>query len=269
MAATDGQMSASTSAPSQNAWRRRPPPPPLPRPDHFIALRVPPAASQPAFDVLHASLGALGFGATLVDSAAAHVTLGVLRLSAASPNNGAQEEETSPPVDPTRLASAVAALRTAGAALRGSGPLALTLGPGVSTFGQRVVYLEAGDGSGGASLRAVEAAVRGALEGVGLVVGEGAGGPVAAAQGTRRDRRPRQPQQIFTPHVTVAKTWSGGRVKAIPPSAVSSAVAELQACGWERASFVAGTLQLCAMGGRQAGQYYRVVEEVDFGGASI
>lgn len=231
------------------------PAPPRPRPappDHFFALRVPLVLAQPPFDLLHAALGPR-LGETLVDAASAHVTLGVVRL-AGDDDAGAGQDETEAerwaprPPDPARLASAVAALHSAAASL--PAPLTLSLDPhGLGTFGRRVVYLGVRDGGCGAGLRGAEAAVGRALEEVGLVE---AGG------------RPAAQQQSFTPHVTVAKVRWGGRVRFIPPAAVAAADTALKASGWAGARFEVGALQLCAMGGRVAGEYYRVVEEVEF-----
>ena len=296
-AATDGQAPSTSEActPVQPRRRRAPPPPrpppqPRPRPDHFVALQCSASVAGPAFAALHASLRAAGLRATLVDAAAAHVTLGVVRLAAEAGAAPPAEGEVAPPTppssppplgggwrpdpDPARLALAVGALHTAAAALRGASPLALALSPDVGTFGRRVVYLGVEDGDGGAALRAAEAAVRAALEGAGLVGEEGeeeeAGGGEGPPGGEGGDagRRPRRPlpPPTFTPHVTVAKVPFGGRVRFIPPAAVAAAAADLRAAGWVGAPFQAGRLQLCAMGGRAAGEYYRVVAEVDFGG---
>jgi 2'-5' RNA ligase len=250
------------------------PRPRAPSPDHFIALRVPPDAVRPAFESLHAAL-AEEYSDMLVEAAAAHVTLGVVRLAPPPPlpppadgggggdGGGGDDAPAGPPPsrrpplppDPDRLASAVDALEEAAAALRSiGGPLRLVVGAGgVGQFGRgRVLWVGVGDddddedGGGGrdppATLAEAEAAVRAALSARNLAAGRGGG---------------------FTPHVTVAKGrawWGGGRrPRTIPPAAYSAAAAAV-----ESVAFEVDSLQLCQMGGRAAGQYYRVVASARF-----
>lgn len=230
----------------------RPPRPRPPRPTHFVSLRV-----RCATQLLAAAQAALvaadpDAARHLVDPAAAHVTLAVLR---AGP-------------DATALDRARGALEAAAAAVRAGGALSLAVRAALRSFPprDRVAYLPVDDGAGGAALAAAAAAVEAALRDAGLGAeeedGDGDGGDADARPARRRPPRP------FTPHLTVAKiVVPPGRRRRPPRTGLPVAAAAVAAFDGvpPPPPWVAGELELCALGGRAVGQYYEVVATAPLG----
>ena len=244
------------------SWRRggssrpvRPRPAPPPRPDHFLAFRLAHEGTvTAAIKTVQASVLAHSphLRPALVDAAAAHITLGVLRLP-----------------DAAAVEAAAACLQAAAAANGQPEPMSVIF-EGLSHFRDEVLFLDLRRDEGEARLRQVAAALRDHFRQAGLLP---------------------QADRDFTPHVTVAKLskmqpwgrgggrgrrggrgggrrWGGGGEQptaedagpagpavptAIPPEAYNN-----------NNSVCSGPVQLvevqlCAMQGRQEGEYYQVV----------
>jgi 2'-5' RNA ligase len=193
----------------------------------------------------------------LVDPAAAHVTLAVLRAG---------------PDDATALDRARGALETAAAAVRAGGALSLAVRAELCSFPprDRVAYLPVDDGAGGAALAAAAAAVEAALRDAGLGAEEEDGDGDGDGDGGDADARParRRPPRPFTPHLTVAKIIvHPGRRRRPPRTGLPVAAAAVAAFDGvpPPPPWVAGELELCALGGRPVGQYYEVVAAAPLG----